>query len=79
MLLSYCGDCILKGPKITNLPAFANVHEDTVDETLLYTVTLSDPENEAVWCKGDWTIGQEGTGIPFIVKMISTTPGSSCK
>ena len=57
-----------------------DVHEDDTDETLLYTLSLSDEEDEAIWCKGDWTIGQEGSiGKPFIVKMISTTAGSSCK
>lgn len=68
----------LQAPKIIDLPAYADVHEDTVDETLLHTFTFSDEENEAIWCKGSWMIGQEGTGTPFIVKMISTTAGSSC-
>ncbi|XP_052260268.1 protocadherin Fat 4-like [Dreissena polymorpha] len=59
-------------PSITNLPAFTTLHEDVEDEQLLYTVTMSDPTNQAMWCKGEWL-----TSKPFRVKMISTEPGDS--
>jgi hypothetical protein len=39
---------------------------------------MSDPANQGMWCKeNDWTIGAGAGEKPFIVKMISTTPGSS--
>ncbi|KAL4223577.1 Protocadherin Fat 4 [Mactra antiquata] len=65
-------------PSIDNLPASIILHEDDLDERLLYTVTMSDPMNQGMWCKGDWTIGKPVDGsTPFIVKMISTTGGNS--
>ncbi|WAR03300.1 FAT-like protein [Mya arenaria] len=65
-------------PYITNLPSWTTLHEDAEDETLLYTVTMSDPTDQPMWCKGDWSnIGQPPSDTPFIVKMISTAAGYS--
>jgi len=41
---------------------------------------MSDPTDQPMWCKGEWTIGSHTSGgIPFVVKMVSTEGGNSGK
>ena len=40
----------LQPPTIVNLPMSCEISEDTVTETLLYTVSVTDPTNDTVTC-----------------------------
>ncbi|KAK3611260.1 hypothetical protein CHS0354_004904 [Potamilus streckersoni] len=63
-------------PKITSLPASISIRESVYQQTLLHTLTVTDPVNDYVTCSETWTVGPESTGdskYPFIVRQISAS------